>query len=232
MNTADIVELILVDVRMQNLTRKVIDADGHLQVVSIDEAQKRKAAEAYLPIVVNKASTAHDFNFACDWTTVSGGTVANQADYNLTGKSNDARAIVRVLYGAYETALEYKRQADIDTSLSGLERPTSVMWWTDAMPVNGLPTVTLIGTPTVAGEQIKYRYWKTGITPEQWPDGEIGVIVDGVVARFLPEFREVYKDSLNSMIAGYLTPKNASQPMPLNTQLAWLNRLRNSRHGY
>ena len=232
MTAQEYIDLILAHTAMRNLTVKGLDADSHLQLIAMPEDQKRSAVQAYIPVVLLECLTVYDFDFVCDWTTYSGGTVANQATYKCSGKLSDCRAVTRVLYGANELVLEFVRQADMDTKLSGLERPDTVAYWTSEIRQDGFPVIRLIGTPIVGSEQIKYRYRLKSVEITQWPEEHTWVIISGVVAKFVPEFESMHRAAINKMIAFYNPVKSSAQPAPINTALARLNRERNQRHGY
>jgi hypothetical protein len=230
-DSAQVIELIVRHTAMRNLTVKAI-VDGKLQMVAMDEADKIKAVTAYLPAVIGESCAEHDFNFCCDWTTFPGGTVVNTASYKFVGRDGDCRDIISILYDANELKLTHYYQTDMDTLLSDQTRPDTVSAWVEDSPEDGYPVATLVGTPTESGKQIKYRYRSNGVTVESWPETYITVLIAGVIACFVPEFVAVYDRKINKMIAKYSGSKVTAHPLPINSALSRMNRIRNACHGY
>lgn len=183
MTQADMIQVIMATPEVALMTRSV-DATG--KAVSLfGKAEKQSAVENFLPLVVTKIALRHNWRWAMKVHTIV--TVANQADYELKGSSQDARKIKAVIYDTAEDALDFMTLEDYDIRKSRTTNPlTAIAHWIPIDDsINGFPRIKIWGTPGTAGKNIKYRYWRK-VAFGELPDAFHSAVFEGVLAMINP----------------------------------------------
>jgi len=192
----------------------------------------RSAVSGHLSSAIIEVSTAHEWDFATAEHIHSGGTAANQAEYTLSGASNDARDILGIKYGSAETLLNKMSQADYDI-YSWRRSITSVIIWIPYGRVNDFPRIQFKATPEVAAEQIKYRYRRKNISFQQFPEEFQWVLMANIVKRMIPESEPSYINALDQMKDEYSGGGVWEESVaPLDRGRTMLNNRRDRLYGY
>lgn len=192
---------------------------------------KKDSIKAILPIVLDEVVMSYGWDFACDEADYSGGTVADQATYVLTGNSNDCRAVVNIKYGSDLDLLDKMSQIDVDEWLTDRTQSAVAIWVPDGI-TRGFPQIKLVGAPSDAGDTIRYRYWKNNITVASFPNEWAGVLVAGIVKEMVPEYTPIYRMKLNDMMDNYNPAGGEDNPAKLDPIMVLRNNKRSRLFGW
>jgi len=205
--------------------------------IAVDE--KREMANDYLDIAVDVLTLAHSWDFVMGVNDHTDGTVADQAEYTLIGADNDCRAIynVRVADNTSDTddedlrLLDKKLPAEIDDYLQRYTM-TKTAIWVPTGTSSGSPQVTLYKTPSESGRCLRYRYWKNGVTFEDFPDDFAGLFDTAIRARFTPAMRQVLESQLTDQINSHNRSGGGAKSVLVNPYVARRNLRRAGWFGY
>lgn len=175
------------------------------------------------PLVIDEISNAYDFSFTlADYSTVV--TVANQAEYSLSGVNGDLRDVINIRYGTDLRPLTRLRTLDADDLLYDSTITDVWYWYSFDTDNDGNMVATLVATPTVAGTALHIRYRKKDIPLTEFPDGFGFVLARGILGWLDPEKQFTYDRALKGMIERYRVGGKDAQPAPIDPHLALGNR--------
>lgn len=202
MDLSQFLDSCLLHPEIMKLSKRVLNSDKVLDIVNFTDEQKRDALRAEIPLVLSKLGSAYPFPWLIKTTTFSGGTTSGTADYKIQGENQDCAQVLTVMYGSDEVFLEFYEQADIDRLASQVGITTEVVAWTVKGEQDGFPLITIIGTPSETGAQIKYRYWVDGdkLPFEKWPDKWLFVVKSELISRFVPQLTQIARDDFAGML--------------------------------
>lgn len=166
--------------------------------VSVDD--KRKAAEALFNSVKNDILITYDWPFAIYEATES--TVADQASYLLKGAESDCRDIINVRYGDDDILLDKRRRVDMDEYLDG-RTISSVLFWMDDGYLDDYPKIKLVGTPSTAGETIRYRYRPKDVPLTRFPEQFEKAFILGIATGIVPSYNGLFNKALDRLIDNF-----------------------------
>lgn len=185
-----------------------------------------------IPRAINRIISRHDFHFACGETTVSGGTVVDQSDYECPGADDDARDLINVRYGDDLDLLEKWSATDMDDLLTWLGTQTSIKAWVRIpnMTDRNVPKIRLVATPDTAAETIKYRYRIKDISFVEYPDEWLHVLDEAIFISL--QMPNNFDREMLKMIDHYSKEGGGAQPVRLGPERK--NRMieLNDKHGY
>jgi len=199
---------------------------------------------SYIPVAIGRITGRYDFKFAEQEEEFSGGTVANQSDYEFNSNKGQAIDIINIRYGIDLRELEKYEDIEMDNMLTNMDNPTTIFGWYPMGESMGMPKFRLIGTPTISGEKITLRFTVKVINVESFPETWIYVLESAVMAglgeyyetaqggwlgnRYLEEFEK----NLRQMIDYYEKQRLSKRPVMQDPQVRNRNIERNQLHGY
>ncbi len=195
-----------------------------------------------IPVAINRIVNRKRFNFSVGVSTVE--TVAGETDYVLPGDNSDAVDIISIKYGDDLETLDKLGWMDQDDDLDRIDTSlVGVYGWARINDDDLSPQARLIGTPSVDGDTIQYRYRRKNIPfgdfPSEWTYvlqdslmaclGNIGVGANGEMIRL--GHTQAFNKSVTEMVDHY---DKQSGPQPVKTDSATRNRNieRNAKYGY
>lgn len=197
---------------------------------------KRTALTRHAARIADEVATRYDWDFVCDAADAT--SVADQADYTLTGNSNDCRDIINIRFKDADSdhfvLLDKYRPVDMDEKLSGVDSSDSgvAAWTIKERNPNGFPVITLVGTPGTSGDTIRYRYRKRNISTSDFPDEFAAVLQYALITKLVPSYAALAERKLQFMVDRYAAPGGDVNPAKLDAQLKLRNRERAGLHGW
>lgn len=180
---------------------KIIIAMPEARAISNDEAYWREAVGRVIDPVLDEIAISYDWDFTLNDYTDS--SVGGQAEYTLTGESNDLRDIVAIRYGTSLTVLIRMRAVDAyDYLENGSNFGSVAAWYQSGVNSQGYPKITLMDTPATAST-FKVLYRKKGVPLSSFPSDFSWMVVKGVLA-FVDSSRRVdFENALRRTIKRY-----------------------------
>lgn len=182
-------------------TKKVRHLPGGSTITEgFDYQEVERMTRTFLNPVVDEVMTVHDWDFACD--EKSDATVADQAEYTLSGNNGDCQDIINVRYDTDEEVLEKLNVLENDRRKPQKTGYGIYGWTAFGRSDDKSPIIIIHNTPTEA-KTFKYRYRKKDLGLGDMPDSFDFVVVDAVCARFDRSLQVFADRSLARMIARY-----------------------------
>lgn len=203
-----------------------------LLALNLDASAITKSIDVYAPEVVREVATRYDWSFVLETHDHSGGTIASQADYTLLGRNDNARDIINIRYGDTLILLDERtpeRQDEWQTQRSAL---SGVWIWIPDGRDGKSPKIKLYGTPSTAGETIRYRYRRDNVTLQEWPVDFEFVIISGIASKLFPNRRGIFEDDIRIMIDRYESSGGEDDPVIQDPRIISANNRRALKFGY
>jgi len=202
-----------------------------IQQIQVDPQTKKDVIDEWLQPTVDEIAAAYEWDFVLNETTLSGGSVAAQAQYTLPGDSTDALEIVTIKYGSDENILKKMHPIDIDEFLHKRSH-SSTDFWVPEGRVNNFPRVRLVAAPAESSTQIKYRYRRKNIALSNLPDNFSRVVAMGVARNLDENLNGLYEDALDFMIDNYTATQSNERVVHLDPMLVMKNNWRSRSMGW
>ncbi len=217
-------------------------------IKTIPEPQKPAVISSTIDLVVTKIVLANDWDFATD--VADEPVQANVSDYTLRGNDQDALAIFNVRYGTGTADSGYqmvdKRKAAFLDDYMSRRSPDAAKFWVVRRRQEGFPSIRIVGVPTAAGANLRYRYWVKGLQFSDLPEdifddlalawvkekivGRVA-FVEGLV-QIVQDYKEQRKEALREVIERYQAPGGEIDPIRIDPERVLRNNRRAHKFGY
>lgn len=190
----------------------------------------KDAVESNVDIVLGKIVTEYPWDFCMKTYNLSGGTVADQAEYTAEGEDNDCLRIHTIYYGDNYDALEQLSPVDVREKEKSYTF-TAVCVWEPSGRANGNPKFKLHKTPSTAGENLRIYYWRDGVGISEFTDDFAALFAAGIMAELTEDYNK-YEHELKKRIAFYVGGTGDIRAAQLDPTVARRNRERAKLHGW
>ena len=183
--------------------------------VGLSRREKEDLCQNYLDIVMEKVTTSHDWDFAIESTDMD--LVVGQSNYTFTGLDNDCWKIhsVRIGSGTSDVGYDMLIKLEPDQSDKWLDGRTITgikFWYPDGF-IQKRPVAHIVSTPTVITNNLRYRYWRTEIGFNSFPDGFEMLFLVGVKYLLGKKSEMEFMRAIRGMVNDYHRSGGDSDPV-------------------
>ncbi len=194
---------------------KVLLSLPEVREIELNQSDKEELCQSYLDIVMEKVTTSHEWDFALDVNDMD--IVIGQSNYTLVGRDNDCWKIHSLRTGSGTSDVGYNLLEKLepeqsDKWLDGRSGVGVQYWYPDGF-IQKRPVAHIVDTPTDVVDNIRYRYWRTNISFNSFPDGFDLLFLIGVKYLLGTKSEKEFLRAIRSAINDYNRSGGDSDPV-------------------
>lgn len=175
-----------------------------------------------LPSVLDDIAHRYDWDFMIrEYSTT---TVANQAEYTITGLHDDVGDIIQIRYGD-NAVVQHMRRLDAHDLVANNGTVNGVYFWyqSGVDTTTGCPKVTLVDTPSEA-KTLKVLYRENAVDLVDFPLHFQGLIVNAILMRLGVLAPPLWEKQLKEKIHRHKVGGKDYNPATIDPHMAWTQR--------